>query len=111
MSDAEAIDAEIRALAAKRASLSPGHPVEPPRDQSLVHHADNMLWHVRPSADASSAVELSLYHPGLGWISIKMSRAQIEDMQDATSMALRDLPMIHNKATLGNTGATKGKTP
>jgi hypothetical protein len=108
MSDAEAIDAEIRALAARRALLSPGHPVEPPRDHSLVHHADNMLWHVRPSADASSAIELSLYHPGLGWISIKMSRAQIEDMQDATAMALRDMPMIHNQAIPGKPGAAKG---
>jgi hypothetical protein len=111
MSEAEAIEAQIRDLAAKRALLSPGHPVEPPRDPALVHHADNMLWHVRPAADATSAIELSLYHPGLGWISIKMSRAQIEDLQDSVTMALQDMPIIHNKATLGNTGATKGKTP
>ena len=111
MSDARALDAEIRALAGRRALLLPAHPVEPPRDPTQSYQADNMLWHVGPASDASSALELSFYHPGLGWISMKMSRAQIEDMQDAMAMALREMPMIHNKATLGNTGATKGKTP
>eukprot|EP01037_Dinobryon_pediforme_P002031 gene2031-2069_t len=80
--------------------MLPAHPVEPPVDQAQIHQADNMLWHVRPSSDATSAIELSLFHPGLGWTSMKMSRAQIEDMQDAIALALRDMPMIYNKATL-----------
>ncbi len=93
--DAAGIDAQIRALAATRATLSPGHPVAPPTDPALMHHADNMLWHVRP---LSGAVELALYHPGLGWTGMPMSRAQIQDLQDALTVALQDLPMILNKA-------------
>ncbi len=95
MSDAPKLDAEIRALAAQRAALAPGHPVVPPTDPCEVFQADNMLWHVRPSADRA-AVELSMYHPGLGWTSMHLSRAQVEDLQDAFAAALRDLRPVFN---------------
>ena len=73
------LDAEIVALAKLRAATKPGVPVEPP---SEMHRADNMLWHVRPAPDTAQ-IELALYHPGLGWTAILLSRAQIEDMQDS----------------------------
>ncbi len=89
------LDAEIRALAAQRAATEPGHPVTPPTDASEVFQADNMLWHVRPAADLA-AVELALYHPGLGWTSMYLSRAQVEDLQDAFAAALRGLKPVFN---------------
>lgn len=56
-----------------------------------MYQGDNMLWHVRPARPAP-AVELSIYNAGIGWISILLSRAQIEDMLQAMALALRDLP-------------------
>ena len=89
------LDAEIRALVARRAVTEPGHPVIPPADPGEMFQADNMLWHVRPAADRA-AVELALYHPGLGWTSMSLSRAQIEDLQDAFAAALRALKPVFN---------------
>ena len=95
MSDAPSLDAAIRDLAARRAAIMPGHPATPPQDASLIHQADNMLWHVRPAADRA-AVELALFHPGLGWTAMQLSRAQVEDLQDAFAAALRDLRPVFN---------------
>jgi hypothetical protein len=91
------LDAQIRALAAQRAATPPGHPVEPPVDPARMFRADNMLWHVRPAPDAA-ALEIALYHPGLGWTGILMSRAQIEDLQDCIADALRRMPVRFNGA-------------
>jgi hypothetical protein len=94
---AEQVDALIRRLADQRAAMAPVHPAVPPLDPAASHQADNMLWHVRP-APYAAALELSMYHPGLGWISMLMSRAQIEDLQDAIVYALRGMPEIANSA-------------
>jgi hypothetical protein len=110
MCDATGIDAEIKALAARRAAMRPGHPVIPPVDPTMVHEADNMLWHVRPAVGVS-AIELAMFHPGLGWTSMKMSRAQVEDLQDAIALALRDMPLITNNAAPGQPGAYHGSRP
>ncbi len=92
------LDTMIRSLVARRASLQPGHPAEPPNDPAQIYRADNMLWHVRP-AQGAAAVEMLLYHPGLGWTSILMSRAQIEDLQDAVALAVAGLPLVLNGST------------
>lgn len=91
------IDTLIRQLAAKRAGMQPVHPAEPPNDPGQIHHADNMLWHVRASR-TERALEIAMYHPGLGWTSMLMSRAQIEDLDDAIVYALRDMPDVVNLA-------------
>ena len=51
MSAAE-LDAQIRALATARAAEPTPFPAEPPMDGAQVHQLDNLLWHVRPAADA-----------------------------------------------------------
>ena len=96
--DALAVDKLIDRLATRRATLRPIHPALPPDDPDAIHHADDMLWHVRP-ARGRSALEFALYHPGLCWTSILMSRAQIEDLQDAIAWAIRDMPDILNRST------------
>ena len=89
---ASELDALIREAARLRAGLAPPVPASPPEDAALRHHADNMLWSVRPAPDGG-AVEWSLYHPGLGWTTIRLSRAQIQDLQDALAFAIHDLPL------------------
>lgn len=91
MCDAAALDAQIRALVSARAALAPGPAILPPEGADAAYRADNLLWNVRP-APSAAAIELGLYHPGLGWVTMDLSRAQIEDLFDAIMFALRDLP-------------------
>ncbi len=98
MSDTASLDRQIRDFAARRAAMRPSHPVTPPIDPAEMHRADNMLWHVRP-APGGGGVEIALYHPGLGWTGMVMSRAQIEDLQDTIAASLRELPVRLNPAS------------
>ncbi len=91
------LDAQIRELSARRAQLQPGHPAMPPSDPALLHRCENMLWHVRP---AGEALELAWYHAGLGWISVVMSRAQIEDLQDCIALAWPQVDGHFNTASM-----------
>ena len=98
------IDSLIRRLAARRAQMQPVHPAEPPDDPERIHHADNMLWHVRASR-TKRALEIAMYHPGLGWTSMLMSRGQIEDFEDAIVYALREMPDVVNLAVAAEPSA------
>ncbi len=96
--EAAALDAEIRARVTARAMIPGGHTAVPPQAAEARFIADNMLWHVRAAKD-KPAVELSLYHSGLGWVSVQLSRAQAEDLQTALTLAAADLPPVINLAT------------
>jgi hypothetical protein len=89
------LDAQIQALVARRSRMRPSPSVLPSADPTQIYHADNMLWHVRPAARAA-AIEIILYHSGLGWVGVVMSRAQVEDMQNTMLLAIRDLPIVLN---------------
>ena len=91
------LDALIAALVRRRAAMHPAASVVPPADPALMHRADNLLWDIRP-APSGRAAELALYHPGLGWTSVTLSRAQIEDMENAFVFALGELPVRLNPA-------------
>jgi len=73
------IDKLIRDLATIRATMTPVHPAEPPADPARLHHGDNLLWSVK-AAPEKSAVQFATQHPGLGWTSMWLSRAQVEDL-------------------------------
>src|SRR4029078_10697966 len=73
------IDKLIRDLATIRATMTPVHPPEPPADPARLHHGDNLLWSVK-AAPEKSAVQFATQHPGLGWTSMLLSRAQVEDL-------------------------------
>jgi hypothetical protein len=91
------LDALLEALIAKRATVKPGPSVLPPGDPAHMRCADNLLWYVRP-APTGRGCELGLFHPGLGWVGVTLSRAQIEDMEDAFAFALNELPVRINPA-------------
>jgi hypothetical protein len=105
MSAAE-LDVLIHRLVEQRSRLLPGYPALP---GGSVYWADNMLWHVRP-ARAAPALEFSIHHAGLGWISILLSRAQIEDLLRAVELAARDLPGVADMQTTDGR-SSQSKTP
>jgi hypothetical protein len=85
------IDQLIRDLAAVRAKMTPVHPAEPPDDPAKVHHSDNLLWTVK-AAPEKSAVQFATQHPGLGWMAMWLSRAQVEDLQTSFDFELVKIP-------------------
>ena len=85
------IDRLIRDLAAVRAKMTPVHPAEPPADPAKVHHRDKLLWTVK-AAPEKSAIQFATQHPGLGWISMWLSRAQVEDLQTSFEFELVKIP-------------------
>jgi hypothetical protein len=85
------VDALIHDLAAARAKMTPIHPAEPPDDPAKLHHSDNLLWSVK-AAPQKSAIQFATQHPGLGWIAMWLSRAQVEDLQTSFEFELVKLP-------------------
>lgn len=85
------VDALIHDLAAARAKMTSIHPAEPPDDPDKLHHSDNLLWTVK-AAPQKSAIQFATQHPGLGWMSMWLSRAQVEDLQTSFEFELVKLP-------------------
>jgi hypothetical protein len=85
------IDGLIRDLAAARATMTPVHPAEVPKDPQRVHRSDNLLWSVK-AAPQQAAIEFATHHPGLGWTAMHLSRAQVEDLQTSFEFELAKIP-------------------
>jgi len=88
---AKDIDTLIRDLAAVRAKMTPVHPAEPPADPAKVHQSDNLLWTVK-AVPEKTAIQFATQHPGLGWVSMWLSRAQVEDLQTSFEFELVKIP-------------------
>jgi hypothetical protein len=81
----------IRDLAATRARMTPIHPAEPPNDPARFHHGDNLLWRVKADPKRA-AIQFAMQHPGLGWMAMWLSRAQVEDLQTSLEFELVKIP-------------------
>jgi hypothetical protein len=88
---AHEIDRLIRDLAAMRAQMTPIHPAEPPADPDRLHCGDNLLWSVK-AVPQRAAIQFAVQHPGLGWMAMWLSRAQVEDLQTSLEFELVKLP-------------------
>jgi hypothetical protein len=88
---ADQVDKLVRDLAAVRATMTPVHPAEPPDDATKLHHSDNLLWSIK-AAPEKSAIQFATQHPGLGWMAMWLSRAQVEDLQTSFEFELVKLP-------------------
>jgi hypothetical protein len=88
---ANEVDRLIHDLAALRAKMTPIHPAEPPSDPEKLYHGDNLLWSVK-AVPQKSAVQFAAQHPGLGWMAMWLSRAQVEDLQTSFEFELAKLP-------------------
>lgn len=87
------VDQLIRDLAEARAAMKPVHPAEPPDDPAKLHKSDNLLWSVKAAPDRS-AIQFAAQHPGLGWMSMWLSRAQVEDLQTSFEFELAKIPRV-----------------
>ena len=85
------VDRLIHDLAALRAKMTPIHPAEPPGDPEMLHQGDNLLWSVK-AVPQKSAIQFAAQHPGLGWMAMWLSRAQVEDLQTSFEFELAKLP-------------------
>ena len=85
------VDRLIHDLAAARARMTPVHPAEPPGDLAQLHRSDNLLWSVKAAPD-KSAIQFSTQHPGLGWMAMWLSRAQVEDLMTSFEFELVKIP-------------------
>jgi hypothetical protein len=85
------IDKLIGDLAAVRTNMTPVHPAEPPADPARVHHSDNLLWSVKALPE-KSAIQFATQHPGLGWMVMALSRAQVEDLMTSFEFELVKIP-------------------
>ena len=85
------VDRLIHDLAAVRATMTPIHPAEPPSDPEKLHQGDNLLWSVK-AIPQKSAIQFAAQHPGLGWMAMWLSRAQVEDLQTSFEFELVKLP-------------------
>src|SRR3954467_12270351 len=81
------IDQFIHQLAGARAKMTPIHPAEPPADPAKLHQNDNLLWSVK-ALPGKAAIQFSTQHPGLGWMVMWLSRAQVEDLQTSFEFEL-----------------------
>jgi len=85
------VDRLIHDLAAARAGMTPVHPAEPPADPAKLHKSDNLLWSVKAAPDRS-AIQFATQHPGLGWMAMWLSRAQVEDLITSFEFELVKIP-------------------
>jgi hypothetical protein len=85
------VDRLIQDLAAARAKMTPVHPAEPPNDPAKLHRSDNLLWSVKAAPDRS-AIQFSTQHPGLGWMAMWLSRAQVEDLMTSFEFEMVKIP-------------------
>jgi hypothetical protein len=85
------VDQLIHDLAAARAKMTPIHSAEPPDDPRKLHQSDNLLWSVK-AAPNKSAIQFSTQHPGLGWMVMWLSRAQVEDLITSFEFELVKIP-------------------
>ena len=85
------VDQLIHDLAAARAKMTPIHSAEPPDDARKLHHSDNLLWSVKAAPDRA-AIQFATQHPGLGWMVMWLSRAQVEDLITSFEFELVKIP-------------------
>jgi len=85
------VDGLIHDLAALRARMTPIHPAEPPNDPEKLYHGDNLLWSVK-AIPRESAIQFAAQHPGLGWMAMWLSRAQVEDLITSFEFELVKIP-------------------
>lgn len=96
--DADQISALIAQLAEARARMMPAFTGTFVPGQTRVHPCDNLLWEVAP-APSRRGLALGFFNQGIGWVSIHLSRAQIEDLLASIEFSLAELvtfPGPHN---------------
>ena len=103
--DAAAIDRLIADLAAARALMAPSFSGRFRIGDTPAHNCDNLIWEILPDP-SRRGVTIAFQHAGLGWLSLRLSRAQIEDLITGIEFTLAE--MLRGDAIEGNTEPTDG---
>lgn len=90
------IDQLIADLVACRAKMQPVHPAEIAPSKISQFQCDNLLWDTFPDK-ALRGIVLALQNPGLGWITVTFSRAQIEDLVADIEFSLHEMSNRNRK--------------
>ncbi|WP_371038919.1 hypothetical protein [Rhodosalinus sp. FB01] len=91
------VDQLIGELAEMRAKMAPAHTGRISDETAAPFQADNLLWETFPDR-ALRGVVLALNHAGLGWIALRLSRAQIEDLVTSFEFSLAKLMIARQAA-------------
>lgn len=91
------VDQLIGELAEMRAKMAPAHMGRISDETAAPFQADNLLWETFPDR-ALRGVVLALNHAGLGWIALRLSRAQIEDLVTSFEFSLAKLMIARQAA-------------
>jgi hypothetical protein len=106
---AEEIDRLVGDLAELRATMAPAHTGRISDEATAAFHADNLLWETFPDR-ALRGVVLALNHAGLGWISVRLSRAQIEDLVTSFEFSLAKLLTARQATDTATKSETESET-
>ena len=103
--DAAAIDGLIADLAAARSLMAPPFSGRFKVGETPAHNCDNLMWDIQPDP-SRRGVTIAFQHAGLGWLSLRLSRAQIEDLITGIEFTLAD--MLRREAIEGTTEQADG---
>lgn len=97
--DAAAIDRLICELADARARMAPAFTGRYRIGETPTHACDNLMWEIQ--ADPSRrGICLAFQHPGLGWMSLGLSRAQVEDLVTGIEFTLAEMRRMPGRQKL-----------
>ncbi len=88
--DAEALTGLIESLVGVRAEMKPVFSGHYAPGKITLAECDNLLWEAVPDP-SRRGISLGFYHAGLGWVPLRLSRAQAEDFMTSMEFALADL--------------------
>src|ERR687884_197265 len=91
--------------AAARALMTPSFSGRFRIGHTPAHDCDNLIWEIQPDP-SRRGVTIAFQHAGLGWLSLRLSRAQIEDLITGIEFALAD--MLRGETIEGDAGPADG---
>ncbi|MEQ9346083.1 MAG: hypothetical protein RIG26_06960 [Thalassospira sp.] len=97
------LEALIANLASMRAEMTPVHSGQFVSGYTASYECDNLLWSTMPDPGTKGLL-LAFQNEGLGWITLRMSRAQLEDLVTNIEFSLLDLSRALNRKTPDTTG-------
>lgn len=96
--NADELEALIANLASLRAEMTPVHSGQFVPGYTASYECDNLLWSTMPDPGKRGLL-IAFQNSGLGWITMRMSRAQIEDLVTNIEFSLLDLSRAQNRDT------------
>lgn len=97
--DAAGVSQLIEELVALRARMAPPLSGSYVPGETPAHVLDNLLWSVGPDP-SRRGLNIGVFNPGLGWSALRLSRAQVEDLQTGIEFALAELTRLQGQQNI-----------